>query len=160
MNTGKALFAQMMDFLPWTTFTRYVERYAGDHGVRRLPCAGQYRIMAFAQLAYRESLRDIEVCLGAQAGKFYHRSAQTGRSCHGRALPQGRGCGDERSHRPGGDGVRQCQGSLPGFPQGYIPAIHMPFHDPHGEELASFVRVRDEIRAKLVPEVKRRLGQS
>ncbi|MHB9100498.1 MAG: low molecular weight phosphatase family protein [Sulfuricella sp.] len=41
-----------------------------------------------------------------------------------------------------------------------IPAIHMPFHDPHGEELASFVRVRDEIRAKLVPEVKRRLWQS
>ena len=72
MNTGKTLFAQMMDFLPWTTFTRYVERYGGDRGVRTLTCAEQYRIMAFAQLTYRESLRDIEVCLGAQAGKLYH----------------------------------------------------------------------------------------
>ena len=49
--------------------------------------------------------------------------------------------------------------ACPVFPKA-IPALHMPFHDPHGEELASFVRVRDEIRAKLVPEVKRRLGQS
>ena len=72
MNTGKTLFAQIMDFLPWTTFTRYVERYGGDRGVRTLTCAEQYRIMAFAQLTYRESLRDIEVCLGAQAGKLYH----------------------------------------------------------------------------------------
>lgn len=72
MNTGKTLFAQMMDFLPWTTFTRYVERYGGDRGVRTLTCAEQFRIMAFAQLTYRENLRDIEVCLGAQAGKLYH----------------------------------------------------------------------------------------
>ena len=72
MNTGKTLFAQIMDFLPWTTFTRYVERYGGDRGVRTLTCAEQFRIMAFAQLTYRESLRDIEVCLGAQAGKLYH----------------------------------------------------------------------------------------
>ena len=72
MNTGKTLFAQLMDFLPWTTFTRYVERYGGDQGVRTLPCAEQFRVMAFAQLTYRESLRDIEACLGAQAGKLYH----------------------------------------------------------------------------------------
>ena len=72
MNTGKTLFAQLMDFLPWTTFTRYVERYAGDRGIRALPCAEQFRIMAFAQLTYRESLRDIEVCLSAQVGKLYH----------------------------------------------------------------------------------------
>ncbi len=72
MHTGKTLFAQLMDFLPWTTFTRYVERYGGDHGVRTLPCAEHFRVMAFAQLTYRESLRDIEACLGAQAGKLYH----------------------------------------------------------------------------------------
>jgi hypothetical protein len=72
MNTGKTLFAQLMDFLPWTTFARYVQRYGGDRGVRILPCAEQFRIMAFAQLTYRESLRDIEVCLSAQAGKLYH----------------------------------------------------------------------------------------
>jgi hypothetical protein len=72
MNIGKTLFAQLMDFLPWTTFARYVQRYGGDRGVRRLPCAEQFRIMAFAQLTYRESLRDIEVCLCAQAGKLYH----------------------------------------------------------------------------------------
>jgi hypothetical protein len=72
MNTGKTLFAQLMDFLPWTTFARYVQRYGGDCRVRTLPCAEQFRIMAFAQLTYRESLRDIEVCLSAQAGKLYH----------------------------------------------------------------------------------------
>jgi Domain of unknown function (DUF4372) len=72
MNVGKTLFAQIMDFLPWTTFTRYVERYGGDSGVRTMTCAEQYRIMAFAQLTYRESLRDIEACLGAQTGKLYH----------------------------------------------------------------------------------------
>jgi len=72
MNTGKTLFAQLMDFLPWTTFARYVQHYGGDRGVRTLPCAEQFRIMAFAQLTYRESLRDIEVCLSAHAGKLYH----------------------------------------------------------------------------------------
>ena len=49
MNTGKTLFAQLMDFLPWTTFTRIVDRYGGDHRVRTLSCAEQYRSMAFAQ---------------------------------------------------------------------------------------------------------------
>ena len=72
MNTGKTLFAQLMDFLPWSTFARYVKRYGGDRGVRTLPCAEQFRIMAFAQLTYRESLRDIEACLAAQAAKLYH----------------------------------------------------------------------------------------
>ena len=55
MNTGKTLFAQLMDFLPWTTFTRIVDRYGGDHRVRTLSCAEQYRSMAFAQLTYRAS---------------------------------------------------------------------------------------------------------
>ena len=72
MNTGKTLFAQVMDFLPWKTFHRIVDRYSGNHRIRTLSCADQFRIMAFAQLTYRESLRDIEVCLAAQAGKLYH----------------------------------------------------------------------------------------
>ena len=72
MNTGKTLFAQLMDFLPWTTFTRIVERRGGDRYVKSLACTEQFRVMAFAQLTYRESLRDIEVCLSAQAAKLYH----------------------------------------------------------------------------------------
>ena len=72
MYLGKTLFAQVMDFLPWKTFHRIVDRYGGDHRTRSLSCAEQFRVMAFAQLTYRESLRDIEVCLGAQAGKLYH----------------------------------------------------------------------------------------
>jgi len=72
MNSGKTLFAQIMDLLPWTTFARYVQRYGGDCGVRTLPCTEHFRIMAFAQLTYRESLRDIETCLTAQASKLYH----------------------------------------------------------------------------------------
>ena len=57
---------------PWTTFTRIVDRYGGDHRVRTLSCAEQYRSMAFAQLTYRESLRDIETCLSVHASKLYH----------------------------------------------------------------------------------------
>ena len=72
MYAGKTLFAQLMDFLPWSTFARLVERYRGDHRVRTFTCAEQYRAMAFAQLTYRESLRDIETCLSAQAAKLYH----------------------------------------------------------------------------------------
>src|SRR5215831_14375406 len=72
MNVGKTLFAQLMDFLPWSTFARLVERYGGDHRVRTLTCAEQYRAMAFAQLTFRESLRDIETCLSAQSAKLYH----------------------------------------------------------------------------------------
>ncbi len=72
MYTGKTLFAQLMDFLPWTTFQRYVKRYEGNRGVRTLRCAEQFRALAFAQLTYRESLRDIEVCLSAQGEKLYH----------------------------------------------------------------------------------------
>lgn len=72
MNAGKTLFAQLMDFLPWSTFHRYVTRYGGDKGVRTMTCAEQFRAMAFAQLTYRESLRDIEASLSAQATKRYH----------------------------------------------------------------------------------------
>jgi len=71
VNSGKTLFAQLMDFLPWSTFTRIVARYDGDQRVRTLSCAEHYRAMAFAQLTYRESLRDIETCLSVQASKLY-----------------------------------------------------------------------------------------
>jgi len=71
VNAGKLLFAQLMDFLPWTSFARIVARYGGDRRVRNLSCAEQFRAMAFAQLTYRESLRDIEACLCAQPAKLY-----------------------------------------------------------------------------------------
>lgn len=71
MNVGKTLFAQIMEFVPWTSFARIVERYAGNAGVRRMTCAEQFRIMAFAQLTWRESLRDIEATLGANASRLY-----------------------------------------------------------------------------------------
>jgi hypothetical protein len=67
MYTGKTLFAQLMDYLPWTTFTRIVDRYDGNHRIRTLPCAEHFRVLAFAQLTYRESLGDIEACLSAQS---------------------------------------------------------------------------------------------
>jgi len=72
MYTGKTLFAQIMDFLPWKTFHRLVSRYDGDHRIRTLPSADHFRVLAFAQLTYRESLRDIEACLSAQSAKLYH----------------------------------------------------------------------------------------
>ena len=72
MYVGKPLFAQIMGFLPWKTFHRIVSRYGGDHRVRTLSCAEHFRILAFAQLTYRESLRDIEACLSAQSAKLYH----------------------------------------------------------------------------------------
>jgi hypothetical protein len=71
MNIGKTLFAQIMQFVPWTSFARIVERYGGNAGVRRLTCAEQFRVLAFAQLTWRESLRDIEATLGANADKLY-----------------------------------------------------------------------------------------
>ena len=71
MNMGKTLFAQIMEFVPWTSFSRIVARYGGDSGARSLTCAEQFRAMAFAQLTYRESLRDIEVCLLANQAKLY-----------------------------------------------------------------------------------------
>jgi hypothetical protein len=71
VNVGKTLFAQLMEFVPWTSFARIVERYGGDAGARRLSCTEQFRVMAFAQLTWRESLRDIEATLSANATKLY-----------------------------------------------------------------------------------------
>ncbi len=72
MHVGKLVFAQLMDHLPWKSFGRIVERYGGDHRTRDFSCANQFRCMAFAQLTYRESLRDIVTCLRAHSAKLYH----------------------------------------------------------------------------------------
>jgi hypothetical protein len=72
MNTGKTLFAQVMEHVPWKTFGRIIERHNGDAGVRTLSCADVFRVMAFAQLTWRESLRDIEVCLTSNQAKLFH----------------------------------------------------------------------------------------
>jgi hypothetical protein len=72
MYAGKTLFAQIMDRVPWLVFERIVQRYHGNRRVRTLSCAQHYRVMAFAQLTYRESLRDVEACLSAQSAKLYH----------------------------------------------------------------------------------------
>jgi len=72
MNVGKTLFAQVMEFVPWKTFGRIVERHKGDAGVRTLSCADLFRVMAFAQITWRESLRDIEACLAANQTKLFH----------------------------------------------------------------------------------------
>ena len=71
MNIGKTLFAQVMEFIPWSSFSRIVMRYQGDTGVRSLSAAEHFRVMAFAQLTWRESLRDIEASLGANPSKLY-----------------------------------------------------------------------------------------
>ena len=72
MNLGKFVFAQVMEHLPLHAFHRCVVRYSGEHKVKRFSCLDQYLCMAFAQLTYRESLRDIEACLRAQSSKLYH----------------------------------------------------------------------------------------
>jgi Domain of unknown function (DUF4372)/Transposase DDE domain len=72
MHTGKLVFAQLMEHLPLTTFRRCVAHYDGHHKIKRFTCLDQYLSMAFAQLTFRESLRDIEACLRAQSAKLYH----------------------------------------------------------------------------------------
>ncbi len=72
MYTGKLVFSQVTDHLPLHTFRRCVDRYQGEHYVKQFRCLDQYLSMAFAQLTYRESLRDIEACLRAQKNKLYH----------------------------------------------------------------------------------------
>ena len=72
MPEGHYVFAQVMQHLPLTTFRRCVQRYGGDHKVKRFSCLDQYLCLAFAQLTWRESLRDIEACLRVQSSKLYH----------------------------------------------------------------------------------------
>ena len=72
MNQGKLVFAQLTDHLPLTTFRRCVARYHGEFRVRSFSCLDQFLCMAFAQLTFRESLREIEACLRAHVVKLYH----------------------------------------------------------------------------------------
>ena len=72
MNHGKSIFSQIMDFLPQHKFRQCVNRYVGNYRVRSFTCFDQFMCMAFAQLTYRESLRDIECCLRAMNQKLYH----------------------------------------------------------------------------------------
>ena len=72
MNAGRTIFSQLLDYLPTYDFNRCVQRYRGDYRVRRFSCRDQFLCMAFAQLTYRESLRDIETCLRSMSHKLYH----------------------------------------------------------------------------------------
>ena len=72
MNTGKTVFSQIMDFLPLREFRKCVKRYNGNYKVQRFTCLDQFLCMAFAQLTYRESLRDIESCLRSMQYRLYH----------------------------------------------------------------------------------------
>jgi len=72
MNTGKTVFAQIMSFLPDYQFNKCVDKYKGNHRVRNFTCKEHFYVMGFAQLTYRESLRDIESCLSAFSSKLYH----------------------------------------------------------------------------------------
>lgn len=72
MNSGRTVFSQLMDFLPKNDFNKCVQRYHGNYRVRKFSCYDQYLCLAFAQLTYRESLRDIETCLRAMQPKLYH----------------------------------------------------------------------------------------
>jgi len=71
MNSGKTMFTQLMDLMPWSGFGRIVARLGGDTRVRSFPCTEQFRAMAFAQLTWRESLRDIEACLAVNSTRLY-----------------------------------------------------------------------------------------
>jgi Domain of unknown function (DUF4372) len=72
MNSGRTVFAQLMDLLPLAEFRRCVERYRSDYKVQSFSCLDQFLGLAFAQLTYRESLRDIETCLRAHQSQLYH----------------------------------------------------------------------------------------
>ena len=72
MLVGTTIFAQIMNLLPWRRFETCVARYQGDYKVKAFKCAEHFRVMAFAQLTYRESLRDIEACLRAMSSRLYH----------------------------------------------------------------------------------------
>src|SRR6267154_1293911 len=72
MNSGRTIFSQVLDHLPWYEFQKCVTRYRGDYQQKSFSCWDQYLCMSFAQLTYRESLRDIETCLRSMSGKLYH----------------------------------------------------------------------------------------
>ena len=72
MYAGRLVFSQLMSFLPMHQFRRCVNRYQGNYHMKSFSCLDQFLCMAFAQLSYRESLRDIEACLRAMQNKLYH----------------------------------------------------------------------------------------
>ena len=72
MNTGSFIFSQIMDFIPMNEFRKCVTRYQGNRNMKSFSCLDQFLCMAFAQLTYRESLRDIESCLRSMQSKLYH----------------------------------------------------------------------------------------
>ena len=72
MNTGRTVFSQVIDYLPLTEFRKCIKRYRGNYKVKSFSCLDQFLCMAFAQLTYRESLRDIEACLRSMQNKLYH----------------------------------------------------------------------------------------
>jgi hypothetical protein len=78
MHIGKIVFSQVIEHLPMHTFRRCVQRYDGNHKIKSFSCLDQFLCMAFAQLTYRESLRDIEACLRAQREKLYHMGIRGG----------------------------------------------------------------------------------
>jgi hypothetical protein len=78
MHAGKLIFSQVMELLPWRRFDTCVQRYDGDRKIKSFPCSEHLRVMAFAQLTYRESLRDIETCLHAVGTKLYHMGIRGG----------------------------------------------------------------------------------
>jgi hypothetical protein len=77
MYTGPTIFSQLMQHLPWHHFDQCVTRYRGNHKVKEFKCSDHFRVMSFAQLTYRESLRDIEACLRAMRSKLYHMGIRT-----------------------------------------------------------------------------------
>ena len=77
MYAGRTIFSQVLEYLPLRRFHTCVKRYRGDYKVHRFSCLDQFRVMAFAQLTYRESLRDIEACLRAMQPKLYHMGIQS-----------------------------------------------------------------------------------
>ena len=79
MNTGQTIFSQLIDFLPMQRFERCVRRYDGNYRIRRFTCRDQFLCMAFAQLTYRESLRDIEICLRSLGSRLYHAGIRASR---------------------------------------------------------------------------------
>ncbi|BDD85802.1 hypothetical protein DPPLL_13730 [Desulfofustis limnaeus] len=72
MFAGQLIFKQVMEFMPLPTFRRCVAKYQGERRIRKFSCLDQFLCMAFAQITYRESLRDIEACLRSQQKKLYH----------------------------------------------------------------------------------------
>ena len=88
MNSGRTVFAQLIEHLSHKEFRKCVARYGGDRYAKHFSCWEQYLAMAFAQFTYRESLRDIETCLGAAGGKLYHMGFRTRGSRSTLRVPQ------------------------------------------------------------------------